>query len=119
MGRRGDAVALFMTRVGMPADQLEGMRQSPIWPTFEAVAPTLAYDFAILGEDGAVPVERAARVAVPTLVMVGGASYGFMHETAKALANVIPNAQHRILEGQTHEAAAEAIAPVLVEFFTS
>jgi hypothetical protein len=36
-----------------------------------------------------------------------------------ALAKAIPNAQHRTLEGQTHEVAAEAIAPVLVEFFTS
>jgi hypothetical protein len=27
------------------------------------------------------------------------------------------NAQHHILEGQTHEVAAEALAPVLVEFF--
>jgi len=27
--------------------------------------------------------------------------------------------QHRTLPGQTHEVAAEAIAPVLVEFFNS
>ncbi|MBA3825079.1 MAG: alpha/beta fold hydrolase, partial [Ktedonobacterales bacterium] len=42
-GRRGDAVALFMTRVGMPAEAADGMRQSPMWPALEAVAPTLAY----------------------------------------------------------------------------
>src|SRR5207253_7648977 len=42
--RRGDAVALFMQYVGMPADQIEAMRQSPTWPQFEAIAPTLAYD---------------------------------------------------------------------------
>jgi hypothetical protein len=42
-----------------------------------------------------------------------------MHIAATALANAIPNAQHRTLEGQTHEVAAEAIAPVLVEFFNS
>jgi hypothetical protein len=34
-----------------------------------------------------------------------------------ALANSIPNGQHRTLEGQTHEVSAEALAPVLVEFF--
>ncbi|MDQ5853679.1 MAG: alpha/beta hydrolase [Chloroflexota bacterium] len=116
-GRRGDAVGLFMTSLGMPADQLEGMRQHPLWPMWEAVAPTLAYDAAVLGEEASVPTERAARVAVPTLIMDGSASYPFMHITATALADTIPNAQHRTLEGQPHEVAAEAIAPVLVEFF--
>jgi hypothetical protein len=51
--------------------------------------------------------------------MDGGASFPFMHTTAAALAKAIPHAQHRTLEGQTHEVAPEAIAPVLVEFFNS
>lgn len=118
-GRRGDAVALFMTLLGVPAEQLDGMRQYPMWAMWEAVAPTIAYDAAVLGEDASVPTERATRVAVPALIMDGGASYPFMHIAAVALANAIPNAQHRTLEGQTHEVAAEAIAPVLVEFFNS
>jgi alpha-beta hydrolase superfamily lysophospholipase len=91
-----------------------------MWPMLEAVAPTIAYDAAALGEDASVPTERAASVAVPALIMDGGASeWSFMHITATALANAIPNAQHRTLEGQTHEVAAEALAPVLVEFFNS
>jgi hypothetical protein len=54
----------------MPADQIDGMRQSPTWPVFEAIAPTLAYDHAtILGNDAAVPRDLAARVTVPTLGM--------------------------------------------------
>jgi pimeloyl-ACP methyl ester carboxylesterase len=85
---------------------------------WEAVAPTLAYDhIADLGKDASVPVKRAARVAVPTLVMDGSESFPFMHVTAQTLANAIPNAKHRTLEGQTHEVAAEALAPVLIEFF--
>jgi hypothetical protein len=40
-----------------------------------------------------------------------------MHNTAVTLANAIPNAQHRTLEGQTHEVSPEALAPVLIEFF--
>jgi len=119
-GRRGDAVGLFMMLLGMPAEHLEGMRQHPMWPMWEAVAPTIAYDAAVLGEDASVPTERAARVAVPALIMDGGASeWPFMRITATALANAMPHAQHRTLEGQTHEVAAKAIAPVLVEFFTS
>jgi pimeloyl-ACP methyl ester carboxylesterase len=115
--RRGDAAARFMQLVGMPAEQLEGMRHAPMWPMFEAVAPTLAYDAAVLGEEADVPTGQAARVSVPTLVMNGGAGYPFMEVTVKALANVMPNGQHRIIEGQTHDLAAEAVAPVLREFF--
>ena len=118
-GRRGDAVGLFMTLLGVPAEQLDEMRQYPMWPMWEAVAPTIAYDSAVLGDEASVPTGRAARVAVPALIMDGGASYPFMHIAATALASATPNARHRTLEGQTHEVAAEAIGPVLVEFFNS
>jgi pimeloyl-ACP methyl ester carboxylesterase len=85
---------------------------------FEAIAPTLAYDAAALGEDASVPTERAASLAVPALIMDGGATeWPFMHTTAVALAKAIPHAQHRTLEGQSHEVSPEALAPVLIEFF--
>jgi len=60
------------------------MRQSPMWPQFEAVAPTLAYDKAVLGEDGAVPTQRAPRVGTPTLVL-NGTVIPFMQDTAEAV----------------------------------
>ena len=117
-GRKGDAVGLFMMLVGASAADVEGMREHPMWPLWEAVAPSLAYDhIADLGEDASVPTQRAANVAVPTLVMDGGESFPFMHVTATALAKAIPNAQHRTLEDQTHEVAPDALAPVLIEFF--
>ena len=118
-GRRGDAVALFMMLVGMPAEAVSGMRQQPMWPMLERVGPTLAYDAAVMGDEAAVPVQRAARVPVPTLIVTGGESYPFMHEAARALVNAMPNARHRVLEGQTHDVSPEAIAPVLIEFLTS
>ena len=111
-GRRGDAVGVLMTFMGVPADQLDGMRQYPMWPMWEAIAPTLAYDASVLGRDASVPTERAARLAVPALVMDGSATeWPFMRATAAALAQAIPNAQRRTLEGQTHEVAADALAP--------
>jgi ribulose kinase len=51
------------------------------------------------------------------LVMDGGASPVWIHHAAQALADVLPNAQHRTLEGQTHDVAPEALVPVLKEFF--
>ena len=116
-GRRGDAVALFMALVGVPAARIEEVRQLPFFSGMEAVAPTLAYDHtAIMGKDGAIPLKRAARVQVPTLVMAGGNGAPFMLETAKTLSRVIPKAELRVLEGQTHEVDPKALAPALAEF---
>jgi pimeloyl-ACP methyl ester carboxylesterase len=114
--RRGDAAALFMQSVGTPAEQIEGMRQAPVWPVFEAVAPTLAYDAAALGDDRSVPTQRAAKVTSPTLVM-NGTVIPFMVVGAKEIANAIPGAEHRTLEGEGHDVNLEVLAPVLIEFF--
>ncbi|MQS13404.1 alpha/beta hydrolase [Streptomyces kaniharaensis] len=117
--RRGDAAARFMTIVGMPAEMVDQMRGAPMWPAFEAVAPTLAYDAACLGAGtgGSVPVEILAEVAVPALVLDGGASPELLRAPAREVAAAVPGAEHRTLADQTHEVAAEVLAPVLVEFF--
>jgi len=116
--RRGDAVALFMALVGTPPEQIEGMRQAPFWAGMEMIAPTLAYDHtAIMGKVGAIPKELAARVRVPTLLIVGGSGAPFMLETAKTLRELIPGAELRTLDGQTHNVQPDVIAPVLIEFF--
>jgi pimeloyl-ACP methyl ester carboxylesterase len=119
-GRGGDAVARFMTHVGVPAGQIEGMRQGPGWASLEAIAPTLAYDHAaILGADGSVPAGRAAQVAIPVLVLYGTASFPFMADTARALSQAMPNATLRGLDGQSHEIDPAVLAPVLADFFSS
>jgi len=116
-GRRGDAVTLFMTYVGVPEPAIAGLRAQPGWAAFEAIAPTLPYDEAVLG-DGHVPRDIAAAIVVPTLVLGGGASPARLQQAAKATAAAIPTAEHRTLDGQTHDVAPDAIAPVLAEFFT-
>jgi pimeloyl-ACP methyl ester carboxylesterase len=116
--RRGDAVARFMKYMGMPEEQIQGMRRAPMWPKLEAIAPTLAYDhIGIMGKYASIPGERARLLRVPVLVMNGGAGAPFMHETAIALGKAIPGAQVRTLEGQTHAVSPEVLAPVLAEFF--
>jgi pimeloyl-ACP methyl ester carboxylesterase len=116
-GRRGDAVEYFMSKVvGLPPEFVAGARNAPFWGAQEALAHTLAYDATIMG-DYSLPSDRAASVTIPTLVIAGAASFPFMRETAEALAKSIPHGQTRILEGQTHDVAPEAMAPVLKEFF--
>jgi len=119
-GRRGDAIELFMTMVGMPAEMIGQMRGAPMWPALEALAPSLAYDSAVMGDSSrgsSLPTERLAAVATPTLVLDGGASPAWMREMARRVANALPGGQHRRLEGQTHDVAPEALAPALEEFF--
>jgi pimeloyl-ACP methyl ester carboxylesterase len=113
--KRGDAVAFFLADM-MPAEILEDMRHSPEWPLMEALAPTLAYDNAVMG-DGSVPTNDAKAATMPALVLDGSQSPAFFHEAAKALSRAIPYAKRKTLEGQTHQVAPEALAPVLAEFF--
>ena len=116
--QRSDAVAFFLAGM-LPPEMIEGMKQSPEWPIMEAVAHTLAYDNAVMG-DGTVPVPAARAVTMPALVLDGGNREGeeFFHESAQALVQALPNAHYRALEGQPHGPVdPTTLAPVLAEFF--
>lgn len=117
-GRRGDAVALFMTHVGVPPQAVAGMRAQPGWAALEAIAPTLAYDDQVLG-DGSVPRDLARAITVPALVLAGTAGPQGLQRAAKATAEALPTAGHRTLEGQTHDVSPDALAPVLAAFFAA
>ena len=106
--------------VGLPAVFVALMRVMPAWSKLKAVANTLPYDAAIVDvhQKGApLPEGRWASATMTTLVAVGGKSPDWMRRAMRALADVLPNARHRTLEGQTHIVKAEALAPVLAEFF--
>jgi pimeloyl-ACP methyl ester carboxylesterase len=120
-GQRGDAVALFMTTIaGVPAEFVASMRQAPMWPGFEAVAHTLAYDQALIGETQSSspdPLRRWGTISAPTLVIDGGASEAWAHNGADAVAGTLADARRSTLAGQTHAVAPDVLAPVLIEFF--
>jgi hypothetical protein len=122
-GRRGDAVAFFMTSgVGVPAEMVEQMRQTPMWAGLERYAHTIAYDGRIMGHHmsgRAFAAGAWSGVNVPTLVLDGGASPEWQRNGARSLADVLPDARHRTLEGQDHGPASDVLVPVLVEFFAS
>lgn len=117
-GRRGDMVELYFTKaVGLPVEFVAPMRTQPFWAAQEALAPTLVYDATLMG-DYSLPKERMASVTVPTLVIDGGQSPWLSH-AAQVVADALPHAQRRTLAGQPHNVDAEAIAPILVAFFTA
>jgi pimeloyl-ACP methyl ester carboxylesterase len=117
-GKPGDAAEFFLTAIGMPAKALDGMKRSPEWENVKKLDFTLVYDYEVLGS-GAIPEDTARAIEVPTLVMNGGKSMGFMGPTADRLAALIPHSQRKTLEGQTHQVDADATVPVLTAFFAA
>jgi pimeloyl-ACP methyl ester carboxylesterase len=122
-GDRGKAVELFAVHaLNMPNEYLEPMRRDPSWKGLEALAHTLAYDGRVMGNTmsgkplEAAVMQRWRAAAMPTLVMSGAASEGFFRATAQTLTSVLPNAKHQELEGQDHNVAPAALAPILVAF---
>jgi pimeloyl-ACP methyl ester carboxylesterase len=63
------------------------------------------------------PLDELARIAVPTLALVGGKSPARMAEAQQAVADAIPGARLQTLSGQTHQVSAGALAPALAAFF--
>jgi len=116
-GRRGDAAELFLIAgVGVPPPIVERMRASPMWPALERLADTLAHD-ATLTADPESLIARARDVAVPALVVDGGASPPWMRSGVQALADALPHGRYQTLDGQTHDVAIAVLAPVLDAFF--
>ncbi|MFI5894931.1 alpha/beta fold hydrolase [Actinoplanes sp. NPDC051513] len=121
--RRGDAFELFMRLAGSSDEDITGARNSPMWPGLEAIAHTLAYDAACLG-NGQPPVARFANITQPTLVATGGNRMPgsarwirALDPAADAIVASIPNARRQIIVGQSHVAEPKVISDVLKDFF--
>jgi pimeloyl-ACP methyl ester carboxylesterase len=118
--RRSEAVKLFLKLVGVPAFFVAVMPLMPMWSKLKAIAHTLPYDGAIVGDNQRgkpLPTGRWASVTVPALVMDGGKSPAWMRHGNQSFASVLPNARYQTLEGQTHLLKPKTHAPILVEFF--
>ena len=118
--RPSEAVKFFLKSVGVPAFFIAVMPLMPMWSKLKAIAHTLLYDREIVEDNQrGKPLrgDRWASVTIPALVTDGGRSPKWMLHANQALASVLPNAQYRTLEGQTHMLKPKAHAPILVEFF--
>jgi pimeloyl-ACP methyl ester carboxylesterase len=119
-GLRGDAVTLFLTTAAqVPAIAVAEMRTQPCWPDMEAIAHTLAYEAVVMGPGNTLQGQRFACLRQPTLVLTGAKSPPWMVNAGEAVITTIPHASHRVLDGQTHNVAPEALAPELLEFFVA
>jgi pimeloyl-ACP methyl ester carboxylesterase len=115
--RRGDAVKFFMKdMVGVPAFVVFMMGLMPVFSKLKAVAHTLPYDAALLG-DFSLPVKTAVSIKIPVLVAGGDKSPVFLRHAVEQLANILPNKEFKMLKGQTHNVSMKVFAPVLIDFF--
>jgi pimeloyl-ACP methyl ester carboxylesterase len=116
--RRADAIEAFLTASGVPPEMAEGMAGDP---KMLALAPTMPYDFEIMGDShgGTVPEDLVRAIDVPTLVIAGGASPAFFRDTAVRIEELLPNGRLTVLEGQDHGAPAEVVAPVVEAFLAA
>jgi len=115
-GRRGDAVELYqITAVGMPAPVVEQMRHAPFRPGLEAIAHTLAYDAAVVG-DRSLPAGLIGSIHVPALVISGDQSPPFLQAAARAVTDALPQRRLHVLAGQGHDIDPEATASVIADF---
>lgn len=119
-GKRGDAVKYFMhDMVGAPALFVLLMQlMRGTWAKLKAVAHTLPYDAAIMGE-WSLPTERFASIRVPTVAMYGGKTQARLERAASAVARTVPQARKHVLEGQDHNVKPEVMTEALVQLFAA
>ena len=119
-GDRSRAARLYMTEgMGIPRPIVAAMRLMPFWKRVKAVAHTLPYDWEVMGDTlSGRPLDPAEWTAVtaPTLVVAGQKSPQQLHSAALAVTEVLPQAEHKVLEGQSHNPSMKAMAPVVAEF---
>jgi alpha-beta hydrolase superfamily lysophospholipase len=119
------ALRLFMHLAGSSDADIAGAESSSLWPALHALAPTLRYDAACLG-DGAPPADRLAALTRPVLLTTGamvdphsaGLPTDFFGAAADATAACLPDARRTTIEVAGHVADPARLGPILTNFYT-
>jgi pimeloyl-ACP methyl ester carboxylesterase len=119
-GRPGDAVALFQTeQIGLPAEMVAQIRESPMWPALEGMAQSMLYDATITNEL-AVPTPAMTAVAAPTLILSGAETWPALAAAADGLAAAMPDATRMTVEGgRDHDIPPAETAAILRRFLAA
>lgn len=121
---RDEALRLFMHLAGSSDDDIAAAEAAPVWPALRALAPTLRYDAACLG-NGPPPTDRLTSVTQPVLLTTGavvdthsaGLPIDFFGAAADATAASLPNARRATLDGPGHVPDPAVLGPVLTAFY--
>lgn len=110
-GDPAGVIETFLREVVKMSDpQINGFKAQPTWQNRVAAAPTIPRELRAFPASGP-HAARAARVTVPTLVLVGEQSPNWGGEEATNLVRQLPDARLLVLKGQTH--VAHLVAPQL------
>jgi len=115
-GRNQEAVERFLLMTGLPMPEAVEVAAAP---GVAELAPTLAYDFAVMDHGspgGRMPVELLAAIDQPTLVLAGTASPPFMVDAGYRVVKQLRAAALIELADQNHVVPPEFLAPVLRAF---
>lgn len=121
---RDEALRLFMRLAGSSEEDIAGAASSPFWPALRALAPTLRYDAACLG-DGPPPTHRLTTITQPVLLTTGstidphsaGLTIDFFGAAADATAAHLPHARRATIEAVGHVADPAVLGPILRAFY--
>ena len=103
-GERDLLLREFFRKVaGYREDQIDELALSPVWDLRKQVSPTLPRE---LRAEWAFRLDRdaLARLATPTLMLLGSESPDWARRSTDAYSEAIPNAEVRILQGHGHGA---------------
>ncbi|AKB77407.1 putative hydrolase [Methanosarcina horonobensis HB-1 = JCM 15518] len=106
-GNQEKALVLFFRElVGVPEDQLESLRNEPVWAGRLAAAHTILREFA--DEDYILDPQRFENLTVPTMLLQGSESPDFLRTTTETLHAALPNSRIVVMPGQQHIAMRTA-----------
>jgi pimeloyl-ACP methyl ester carboxylesterase len=118
------ALRLFMRLAGSSDDDIAAAEAAPVWPALVALAPTLRYDAACLG-DGPPPADRLETVTQPVLLTTGsttdphsaGLPIDFFGAAADTAATHLPDGRRVTIEVAGHVPDPALLGPVLADFY--
>lgn len=117
---RGENLAVvkrFMRFVGMDEQLIKDTLASEHGQTIIDMAATIAYEAEIQKASRSFLQSRAANLRRPVLMLAGTKSFKTAPDIMASFTQAIPQAESRLLEGQTHSVEPEVISPILQEFF--
>jgi pimeloyl-ACP methyl ester carboxylesterase len=117
-GDHEGAIEFYMA--DMPREWLEGMKQSPAWPTILDLAPSLEPDAESLAWSQSAPrIELWRGIKQPTLALVGQDTEPFMTSAAASVVASMPNAQSRAIPASNHQWEPKRMALAIADFLVS
>jgi pimeloyl-ACP methyl ester carboxylesterase len=112
---------LLMDIIGMPADEVDFMRQSPAWAARIESVHTVARECRA-DEEFSLSEDRLGTIQAPVLVVSGETNPANKQAVAARLASMMPNARLLMLSGEGHVAhhtAPARLTEAVLEFTSS